>query len=79
MVDVLVHIGPGSPKEKSGSKPMMSTNNVDDNSQQHLQLDTEEIHDDLHYTIIQNSAEDIHKTSALLLASAFTLYVLLRP
>lgn len=49
-----VQLTPTLEKEGAGTPVMSSNNVVDDNSQQHLQLDTEEIHEDLHYTIIED-------------------------
>lgn len=44
-------------KVQLSPNPAVSSNNVaDDRSQQHLQLDTEEIHEDLHYTIIEDKS-----------------------
>lgn len=54
---VTVQLSPTLEKESTGT-PAVSNNVVDDNSQQHLQLDTEEIHEDLHYTIIEDKSRN---------------------
>lgn len=70
-----VQLSPTLEKEDAGT-PVMSNNNVvDDNSQQHLQLDTEEIHEDLHYTIIEDKNSGTMWSSGtflMLLCLAFT-------
>lgn len=66
-----VQLGPNLEKENVGTVVMATNNVVDDHSQQHLQLDTEEIHEDLHYTIIEDKsasgASTLCPVSALLL------------
>lgn len=62
---------------KDAGTPAMSSNNVvDDSSQQHLKLDTEEIHEDLHYTIIEDKTRNVGvamTAAPLLTAACFTL------
>uniref|UniRef100_A0A1B6GGK8 ZP domain-containing protein n=1 Tax=Cuerna arida TaxID=1464854 RepID=A0A1B6GGK8_9HEMI len=66
-------------EKKVGGSPVMSSNNVvDDNSQQHLQLDTEEIHEDLHYTIIEDKSSGSVLSPGTLLILCLSAAVLRR-
>ncbi|KAG8271493.1 hypothetical protein J6590_060410 [Homalodisca vitripennis] len=73
-----VQLSPTMEKKAAGSPVMSSNNVVDDNSQQHLQLDTEEIHEDLHYTIIEDKSSGSVLSPGTLLILCLSAAVLRR-